>query len=135
VKGNVELDGTTASPTSGDASTANDLCGAAVSGNVRLAQSGAAAPFDVGAAPDCPTALSVSGNLVVEDNAGEVTIGPAQDDNGNVVRGNIQVEQNTGGGSLKDNSAGGNCDLGNDSPGIVGNGNSAAGHDDCNTTA
>ena len=64
-----------------------------------------------------------------------MTIGPAENGQGNAVHGNIQVNNNTGGGSLQDNSAGGNCQLQNDSPGIVGSSNTAQGNNSCNVTA
>jgi hypothetical protein len=137
IDGNLQVQGTPGVPDVGDTSTANDLCGAAVSGNVQVQSNGAGAPFDIGGTPDCAAPLSVGGNLQVQNNAGELTIGPAPVGSGpgNIVQGNIQVKNNTGGGSLTDNSAGGNCQLGGDTPGISGGGNTANGQDACNTTA
>jgi hypothetical protein len=135
IGGNLQVQQTTGMPDIGDASTANDLCGATVTGNVQVGNNGAGAPFDIGAAPDCASPLTVGGNLQVNNNAGAVAIGPAGNGAGNTVQNNIQVNNNTGGGTLTDNSADGNCQLGNDTPGIVGSGNTAAGHNTCNATA
>ena len=134
ISGNFQVNGTTGRPAIADASTANDLCGAKVGGNVQVQSNSAQSPFDIGASPDCTAPLSIGGNLQVQDNAGRVAIGPATNGNGNVVQGNIQVQNNTGGGSVMDNFAGGNCELGGDAPGISGSGNTAEGHDTCNTT-
>ena len=64
-----------------------------------------------------------------------MAIGPAANGQGDSARSNIQVGGNTGGGSLTDDSAGGACLLGDDTPGIVGSGNTANGYNDCNATA
>lgn len=134
INGNLQVQQTTGTPTAG-ASSVNDLCGASVGGNVQVQNNDAAAPFAIGAAPDCTTPLSIGGNLQVQNNAGAVTIGPAGNGQGNAAHGNIQVNNNTGGGSLKDNSAGGNCQLQDNNPGIAGASNTARGHDSCNATA
>jgi hypothetical protein len=71
----------------------------------------------------------------------ELTIGgapnPTASQYSNVAQGNIQVQNNTGGttSTLTDNHAGGNCQLRNDQPAIVGQNNSADGHNTCNQTA
>jgi hypothetical protein len=135
ISGNIQLISTLRTPAIGDSSTANDLCGATVNGNIEVQSSSANAPFDIGASPDCATPLSIGGNLQVQNNAGEVLIGPAGNGHGNAVHGNIQVNNNTGGGSLQNNSAGGNCQLQGDKPGIVGSSNIAAGSNSCNVTA
>lgn len=129
------MQGTSGIPAAGNASTANDLCGATVNGNVQVQNNGAGAPFDIGAAPDCATPLSIGGNLQVQDNAAAVKVGPAANGVGNVAHGNIQVQGNTGGGSLGANAAGGNCQLQGNSPGIVGSSNTARGNNSCNRTA
>ena len=51
------------------------------------------------------------------------------------MQGNIEVHNNTGGGTLTGNSAGGNCQLQNDNPGIAGSGNTASHNNSCNATA
>jgi hypothetical protein len=135
VQGNLQVQGTTGIPAIGDASTVNDLCGASIGGNVQVQDNGSGAPFDIGAAPDCTAPLTIGGNLQVQNNAGAVAIGRAQNGLGNTVHGNIQVQNNTGGGSLQDNSAGGNCQLSGDTPGIAGSGNTANGANTCNATA
>jgi len=135
IHGNLQVQGTTGLPVIGDASTVNDLCGATVGGTVQVENNAATAPFDVGGIPDCSAPLSVGGDLQVQNNAGRVTIGPAEDSQGNIVHGNIQVNNNSGGGSLQYNSAGGNCQLQNDSPGIVGSSNAAQGLNSCDATA
>jgi hypothetical protein len=135
INGNVQVQQTTGTPDVGDAGTANDLCGATVRGNVQVSGNGAGAPFDIGAVPDCAAPLTIAGNLQVDNNAGPVAIGPGGNGQGNTAQGNIQVSGNTGGGSLQDNQAGGNCLLGPDTPGLIGAGNTAAGHNTCNATA
>jgi hypothetical protein len=135
IHGNLQVQGTSGTPAAGAASMANDLCGATVDGNVQVQSNGAHAPFDIGAAPDCSAPLSVGGNLQVQGNAGPLAIGPAANGLGNVAHGNIQVTGNTGGGSLGDNAAGGNCQLQDDRPGIVGSSNTARGNNGCDVTA
>ena len=135
IRGDLQVRGTTGTPDAGIASTVNDLCGTTVSGNVQVQDNGADAPFAIGAASDCATALTVGGNLQVQDNAGRVTIGAAANGQGNTVRGDILVNGNTGGGALEGDTAGGDCRLHNDTPGITGSGNIAAGENLCNTTA
>ena len=77
----------------------------------------------------------ILGNLQVQNNTGKVTVG-AGPGNGNVTSGNTIVQSNTGGGSLSGNSSGGNCLLSSNAPGIVGSGNSATGHNNqCNARA
>jgi hypothetical protein len=146
VNGNVQIQGTTGAPPSGDGITTstppqNSLCNTLVRGNVVVQGNGAGAPFEIGGGPDCDSALSISGNLQVQDNSAELTIGgapnPTASQYSNVVQGNIQVQNNTGGSTstLTNNHAGGNCQLGDDQPGIVGQNNSAGGHNTCNQTA
>jgi len=135
INGKVLVEGTTGSPDTGSTATANDLCGATVGNIVQVENSGVNAPFDIGAAPDCATPLTISGNLQVENNAGWLAIGPAGNGWGNSAVGNIQVAGNTGGGTLTDNSTGGKCLLGVDTPGITGSDDTAVGYNDCNTTA
>jgi hypothetical protein len=136
IDGNVQVQGTTGSPAIGNDSTANDLCGASVSGNVQVQNNGVGAPFDIGAAPDCSTPLSIGGNLQVQNNAGTVLVGKALNGAGNSAKGNIQVKNNTGGGSILDNVAGGNCQLSNNTPAITpASGNTAAGQNSCNSPA
>jgi hypothetical protein len=145
VNGNVQITGTTGAPPSGYAGSKatppqNYLCSTVVRGNVVVQGNGAGAPFEIGGGPDCDNGLSISGNLQVQSNSAELTIGgapnPTAGQYSDVAQGNIQVQNNTGGVStLTDNHAGGNCQLGNDQPGIAGQGNSAGGHNTCNQTA
>jgi hypothetical protein len=135
VAGSVDVQGTTGTPVVGDASTANDLCGVAVGGNVLVDNNGARASFDVGAAPDCATPLLIAGHLDVELNGAKVAIGPAGDGSGNTAQGGIQVTGNAGGGSLTDNTTAGKCELDGNTPPIVGTSNTAAGPNSCNSTA
>ena len=75
---------------------------------------------------------TILGNLQVQNNSGQVTIGASG--NGNVTSGNTIVQANTGGGTLTANSSGGNCLLSGDKPGIVGTSNSAKGaNNQCDT--
>lgn len=78
-------------------------------------------------------ANTILGNLIVQYNAGNVTVGAAG--SGNATSGNIIVGSNTGGGTLSGNGAGGNCLLSGDRPGIVGSSNTAKGQNQCNTGA
>lgn len=61
---------------------------------------------------------TIGGNLLVQTNSGQVTIGASGA--GNTVAGNITVQTNTGGGSISYNSAGGSCQLQGDNPKITG---------------
>ena len=142
IKGNLQVQGTTGVPPQ-PVSVANPrenyVCNVTVGGNVVVQNNLKAAPFEVGGGPDCAAGLSIGGNLQVQNNGGAVTIGGAPNPKNhiysNVVTGNIQVNNNTGGGTLTDNSAGGNIQLGGDKPGIVGSGNVAKGTNTGNTTA
>jgi hypothetical protein len=134
IKGNLQVKQTIGSPVDGTTTTANELCGATVGGNVQVQNNAREAAFAIGASPVCSAPLTVGGNLQVQNNAGAVEVG-AVNGTGNSAQGNIQIMNNTGGGSLQDNSAGGNCQLQNNSPGIVGSSNDAHGNNSCNTTA
>ena len=131
IKGNLQVQQTSGAPIDGTTTTANELCGATVGGNVQVQNNAGGAPFDIGAAPACNQPLTIGGNLQVQNNAGTVAIGAATNGDGNSATNNIQVMNNTGGGSLTGNSAGGNCQLQN-SPRITGTGNSAKGTNSCN---
>jgi hypothetical protein len=76
-------------------------------------------------------AVTVGGNLTVQNNAGRVDVQQT------TVAGNISVHNNTGGGVLGANSAGGNCQLFNDNPPIFGIANTVPpGHKNtCNQSA
>jgi hypothetical protein len=136
---NLNVTGTTGAPPSnlGDGATANDLCSTTIDANVTVANNGTGAPFEIGGGPDCATPLTIlAGNFQVEGNAGHLTIGPANNGAGNSLgKGDIAVENNTGGGTLTDNSTGrGDCHLDDNTPGIVGTGNTSSGNNMCNTT-
>jgi hypothetical protein len=75
-----------------------------------------------------------SGNLVVQSDSGKVTVGAPGF--GNTASVGIEVENNTGGGTLAANGTTGVCLLQNDSPGIVGSANTVpSGHvNTCNRT-
>ena len=62
-------------------------------------------------------------------NAGAVQVG------GQHREGQHHRTSNTAGGSLKSNSAGGNCTLATNVPGIAGSSNTASGTNTCNATA
>ena len=79
-----------------------------------------AAPVIIGVC----AANTVGGNLQVQSNSGQVTIGSSGA--GNAVGGNIQVQQNTGGGSMSYNGAGGNCQLSGDTPPVSGSATNTA---------
>jgi hypothetical protein len=133
IDGNLQVQGTTGVLSAGTTSDANELCAASVQGNVQVQGNGAGSPFDIGGA-GCSAPLTVDGNLQVQNNAANVVVGPSEGA-GNTAQGNIQVMDNTGGGSLTNNSAGGNCQLQGNAPGIVGTSNSAKGKNSCNATA
>jgi hypothetical protein len=126
VAGNLQITGLTGRPLS---TSANDLCRTTVGGNVQVQNNDPGAPFDIGGAPDCTVGLSVAGNLTVQNNAASVTVGSSSVSN--TVTGNIQVHNNTGGGSMSGNVAHGACTLHNDNPPIVGSGNTPS---TCNLT-
>jgi hypothetical protein len=111
------------------------LCNTHVGGNVQVLSAEPGASFDIGSGPDGATGLTIGGNLQVQDNSAQVIVG-SNSSVYNSLTGNIQLQGNTGGGNLTDNIAGGNCQLQNDQPGIVGSGNTVpAGHwNTCNTT-
>ena len=144
VGGDLQVTGTTSkTPANGqpgspnDGSTANDLCNTTVHGNVTVQGSGSAAPFDIGAGPDCGFPLTIGGNLTVQNNAASDLVGPAANGSGNSVKGNITVQNNTGGGQIEDNSStNGNCQLHGDNPVFtpaMGNTTTAGKTDSCNT--
>jgi len=92
------------------------ICNTMTSGNLTYQNN--AAPALIGGSAGC-TGDTVSGNIQVQNNTAQVTIGGSG--YGNTAAGNIQVNNNTGGGTLTDNtSTAGNCQLGNDTPGIAG---------------
>lgn len=142
VGGNLTLSGTTVAPPAALSSStppSNFVCSASVAGNLDITGSTAAAPFEVGGGADCGNGLRVGGNLVVTANAAPVTVGGAPSSTNatrsDVVRGNITVTANTGGGTLTADDAGGNISLSGNHPGIVGSGNVAGGLDTGNRTA
>ena len=105
------------------------ICNTTVKGNLQYQSN--AIPVIIGGSSSC-TAVTVSGNFQVQSNSAKVTIGGSG--YGNSVGGNLQVQSNSGGGTLTGNAAGGNCQLQSDKPGIVGTGNTAGkGNNSCNT--
>jgi hypothetical protein len=77
---------------------------------------------------------TILGNLLVQNNSGNVTIGAAG--SGNSTSGNVNVGGNTGGGTITKNTTTGNCQLSGDMPGIVGSANTTGkGENRCNTTS
>jgi hypothetical protein len=77
---------------------------------------------------------TILGNLLVQNNSGNVTIGAAG--SGNTISGNVNVSGNTGGGAITNNTASGNCQLSGDKPGIVGTSNTTGkGQNQCNSTS
>jgi hypothetical protein len=146
IGGNVAVQGTTGStPTSaviqalGWHAGVNGLCDLTVTGSLQVENNGSGAPFSIGSSSDCSFANTVSVNLQVDANAAAVTIGgmpnPTIPSVSNDATGNIQVESNSGGGTLTGNTAGRNCQLQSNTPGIVGSGNAASGTNSCNGTA
>jgi hypothetical protein len=139
IKGNLQLSGTTGQPPAAldPSSTGNDLCNLSVLGNVKISTSAAGAPWVVGALSDCTVPITVGGNLTVNGNAGSLLIGPAINGAGDTVKGITSVTGNTGGGSLSKTSSAVQCKLLNNTPGIVGSGNTGplAKKNSCNATA
>ena len=135
IRGDVQFRDTAGTPDTGASTTADDLCGTTVGGDVQVESNGPGAPFALGAGPDCATPLSIGGDLQVQGDAGRVVIGPAANGRGDTVHGDIQVGGNTGGGALTGAAAGGSCRLQDDTPGITGSGNTAKGRNTCNATA
>ena len=144
VGGNLQVTGTSSRPgTSADG--ANYLCNVTVGNDVVVQSSLAGAPFDIGGGPACRSSLTVGGNLQVQSNAAQLTIGgggatnPSTPAYSNVVSGNIQVGSNTGSASstLTNNKTSSNCQLSGDNPGITGSGNvtPAKKTNTCNRTA
>lgn len=112
-------------PAQGDPNPYNYLCNTVVNGDVQVQGDKASAGMDIGG-QDCGYPLVVGGNLQVQSNAGPVEIGKSVYDSGNAVHNNIQVTNNTGGVTMTDNNAGGNCQA---SPTVTGSGNTTpAGH-------
>ena len=147
IGGNLQVQGMTGGPSS--------LCNTTVNGNVEVHNNGWVSPIDIGNLGACAggPGLTIGGNLQVQNNSVALTVG------GNKVTGNLQVQNNAAkvtvsentvgmsiqvhnngwgfGSTLTNNSAGGSCELQNDSPPIVGSGNTAgAGKTNtCNRTA
>lgn len=90
-------------------------------------------PVQIGGSATCAGNV-FSGNLVVQSDSGKVTVGAPGF--GNTASVGIEVENNTGGGTLAANGTTGVCLLQNDSPGIVGSANTVpSGHvNTCNRT-
>jgi hypothetical protein len=109
-------------------STTSSVCSTAVGNNLQWQNNSSS-----GLIGNCG-GNTVLGNLLVQNNAGALTIGAAG--SGNTVSGNISVSNNTGGGTLTGNASNGNCLLSGDKPGIVGASNSTGkGNNQCNTAA
>lgn len=129
IRGNLQIQGLSSAPSGSH----NALCNTVVRGNVQIQGNSAASLIDIGNVGVCSggAGLTVSGNLQVQNNVGQVSLG------GNSANGNIQVQNNTGGGTLTANSAAGTCQLQGNAPGIAGSGNAVpAGHTNtCNRTA
>jgi hypothetical protein len=146
IGGNVQVTGVTSYPTSGSQiSPSNFLCNSVVDGNVQVLNNSADSPFVIGG-PDTETGagtplpctdgpLVIGGNLQVQFNKARVLmqhsgVGPTH---GNTAAGNIEVNNNTGGGELQDNHAGANCRLYDNDPAFSVGGNTAAGNiNSCN---
>lgn len=109
-------------------STASTVCTTQVGNNLQWQQNGSS-----GLIGSCG-GDTVLGNLLVQNNSGQLTIGATGSGNGNAVSGNINVSGNTGGGTLTGNSASGNCQLTGDKLGIIGSSNTTGkGNNQCNT--
>ena len=107
-------------------STQSSVCAAAISGN--LVVTGNGTPLMLGGS-GCPS-NAIGGSLTVQTNSGMLAIGAVG--SGNAVTDNIQVQNNTGGGTLTANSAGGFCSLSGNTPKITGSSNTAKGTNTCN---
>jgi len=147
IGGDLQMQGLTAGPDS--------LCDTIVKGNVQVQDDGPNAPLHIGDLGACAggPGLTVGGNLEVQNSAADITVA------GNAVRGNLQLHDNAarltvtanraGGsiqvhdnsvglaGTLTGNTAGGDCELANDSPVITGSENTAGPgrHNTCNAGA
>jgi hypothetical protein len=109
-------------------STTSSVCATTVGNNLQWQQN--ASPGLVGSCGG----NTILGNLLVQNNSGNVTIGAPGA--GNRVSGNISVSGNTGGGTMTGNTASGNCLLSADKPGIIGTSNTTGkGNNQCNTTS
>lgn len=104
----------------------SSVCAATISGN--LVVTGNGTPVMMGGS-GCPS-NAIGGSLTVQTNSGLLTIGAVG--SGNAVTDNIQVQSNTGGGTLTGNSAGGSCSLSGNTPKITGSSNTAKGTNTCN---
>jgi hypothetical protein len=119
IRGNLQVQSLTSSTTS-------SVCSTNVGNNVLWQQN--ASPGLIGSCGG----NTILGNLQVQNNSGNVTIGASG--GGNTTTGNIIVNGNTGGGTLTGNRSGGNCLLSGDKPGVVGSSNTAAkSQNQCNT--
>ena len=134
VGGNIQVQGTTSEPgpSGGSGFGYNLICHVNVGGDVQVQNNGVNAPFQIG---DCYGSLVVGGNLQVTNNSGTQVVGGT---NGasypTTVHNDVQVNNNTGTGSVEYNQAGGNCPMNGNHPTYSGDHNSApAGHTDtCN---
>jgi hypothetical protein len=119
IRGNLQVQSLTSS-------TSSSVCATNVGNNLLWQQN--ASPGLIGSCG----ANTILGNLQVQNNSGNVTIGAAG--SGNSTTGNIIVNGNTGGGTLTGNRAGGNCLLSGDKPGVVGASNTTGkSQNQCNT--
>ena len=107
IDGNLEVQGSSSNPTG-----AIYLCDITVAGSVKVQTLNLF--MDCG--PD-----TITGNLVAENFPAPVRISSAS------VQGSIEVTGNTGGVTMNDNQAGGNCQAINNSPAATGSGNTADG--------
>ena len=151
IGGYLQIVGLTGAPSGGD----NALCDTTVKGTVRVVINGPHSPIDIGDLGSCSggPGLTVTGNLVAQENGANVTVAgntvggylQVQYNKAkltvasNTVKGNIQVNTNhyATGSTLTGNSTAGECSLKEDNPTITGSGNSAgAGHPNtCNRAA
>ena len=96
----------------------NIICGSRINGNLQVQNN--TSPSLIGTTGACTVGNTIAGNLQVHNNAAKVTV------SANTANGNIRVNNNTiGGGTLTSNTAGGKCELKNDSPTITGTANKA----------
>ena len=102
IGGNVQLQGATLisiagsiagnleiSNTSGSSPSSNYVCGAHVTGNLQLQGSSAQTTFYLGGGPQCAGGNMVGGNVQVQQNQGPVTVSD------NTITHNLQCQQNT----------------------------------------